>query len=157
MKRGGMGNYFSALQDPTNPNSTPAYDEWGPDFRGYWSLADWITWHQALTNIVGLTQANQTFLAAWNNQSSFAQPVNDLETDVNSRAYFQSVGLLTSMNSLKGAATDLATAAENFAAGLPGLSGTSGWILPAAVVLIGLIWLLPSKEKVQSAKSLFGK
>lgn len=149
----GVGNYFSAASDPTNPNSLPAFDQWGPDFRGYWSLADWMTWHQALVAAVGRAQANATFTAQWNSQSAFAAPVNEIESDVDARAYFQSAGLLPMMNSLKGAATDVTSTIEKLAASL---SSASNLIVPA-LLFVGVLWLLPSPQKVKSARALFGK
>lgn len=154
----GFGNLFSSLSNPSDPNATPSYDGWGPDFMGYWSLTDWMTWHQALVAADGPMQANQIFATAWNQQSLGAAPLNELEQNATARAYFHSTGLDQIISpTLGGALTDFTSAISRMTQGLPAAANTLGAIIPIALIGIALLYLLPPKSKIQSAKALFGK
>lgn len=153
----GVGNYFTT-SDPTNADSVPTFDEWGPDFRGYWSANDWIVWHQALTAKYGAAVANQTFASQWNQQGFGAAPLNEQTNDPQVRAYFAQTGLANLIpSSLGGGVTDLATAFTNLTRNLPSTASALGWLVPAIAIGIGVLWLLPSPQKVKSARALFGK
>jgi len=71
--------------------SIPDLDEWGID--DYWSCADWITWHKALTQKYGLTNANLLFAEFWNKQGFGAHALGCRTVDSSFRQYIESVGL----------------------------------------------------------------
>lgn len=135
--RAGLSNYFSSQQDPANANSVPSYDELGPDFLGYWSLADWITWHQALVTALGLSQANQKFLTAWNEQSFGSSPVNDLEFNTAARTYLRQVGVLQQIPaSLFGELTDFSQGVGNTIGAASAASAKFDWLIPVAGIAV---------------------
>lgn len=63
--------------DPTNPDATPDYDEWGVD--DYWSAQDWIRWHESMKKKYGLKEANLRFVDAYG-KASFGASSLDFRT-----------------------------------------------------------------------------
>lgn len=138
--RAGLSNYFETPQDPNNPDSVPAYDQWGPDFAGYWSIDDWITWFSANVAEYGQAAAIQTFATAWNMQGTGAAPRLSLNSTESARVFFRNNGLggLIPVNAI-GMATDgvqvgqdAITAAANAAAALAKASSSLSWLVPIA-------------------------
>lgn len=129
----GLSNYFSAVQDPTNAQSTPAYDEWGPDFRGYWSVDNWITWHQALVQTYGQQSANQKFAAAWNAQGVGAQPVTQLDYNEYARQYFVASGLAALIDpTVGGFITDALSTGSTAVGSMAAAASKLNWVVPIA-------------------------
>lgn len=56
---------YSGPNDPTNADSVPDYDEWGPD--QHWEASDWQSWHSALTAKYGKSKADDVFVQAYAN------------------------------------------------------------------------------------------
>jgi len=65
--------------NPTDPNSTPLFDEWG--WGDYWSMQDWLTWHGALKQAFGQPLGNDKFVNAWNSRSGFVEAFGDSRAD----------------------------------------------------------------------------
>ncbi len=129
----GLSNWFTATSDPTLASSTPSYDQWGPDFRGYWNLNDWITWHQALVQAYGQAGANQKFVAAWNMNGYGSGPVDELEFNESARQYFIATGLGDAIDpSIFGLATDFFSGAAKISTGASKAAQTLNWVLPLA-------------------------
>jgi len=124
-----------ASDDPRNADAEPQYDSWGPNLGGYWSLDDWITWHNANVTAYGLAFANQKFIAAWNDNSWGSAPDNELQYSSSARNYFQNVGLLGSLGwTWTSVINDAGQGLANAAAGLPAAGKTTSWLLPLAAV-----------------------
>ncbi len=133
----GLGNWFTSASDPTMASAVPAYDRFGPDFGGYWSLNDWITWHQALVSTYGQATANQKFVAAWDLNTFASAPLNELETNEAARQYFISTGLGDSIDpSIFGLATDFFSGATKITAGANKAASAISWIFPIAGVAL---------------------
>lgn len=54
---------YAGPNDPTNADSTPDYDEWGPD--AHWEAKDWETWHAAMVSKYGKSVADDHFVEAY--------------------------------------------------------------------------------------------
>ena len=132
--------------DPTNPEATPDFDDWGWD--DYWEIEDWVTWHGAMKAKYGLTQANSNFLKAWHEQGFGASPYNARTFNTSFRDYAQENGFY---EGLFDAATGLILrpaaaiieeapkAVENVVTGVSNAASATKWIIP--VVIFGVIGL----------------
>lgn len=83
------GSIFDRVYDIT-ADSTPDYDEWGPD--SYWSCQDWITWHKALKAKYGADEAKSRFASAWGKRSAFGHELTCSLSDTDFISYFKSQG-----------------------------------------------------------------
>ncbi len=81
---------WAPQNNPTNPNSTPDYDDWGPD--SWWTAQDWVTWHKALKAKYGLDEANVRFITAWQKQGIGASPLDSRSFDTSFRDYAKANG-----------------------------------------------------------------
>lgn len=145
----------STSDNPLNPDATPVIDTWGPNFiSGYWSLEDWVTWHQAMTQTYGLQYANSKFVPAWVRQSWGSAPVNELQHDNFARQYFQQNGLQGIIDpTLSGSLNDFLSGVQNLGLSLPKAGSQLGWLIPLAGVVVG--WLLikdVTSDPIGSAK-----
>lgn len=138
-----MSTFASNLPEasPVNADATPVFDTWGPNFlSGYWSLQDWITWHQANVAEYGQGVANSKFVAAWNQNSFGASPVNELEFDTSARQYLAAAGALQQIPaSLFGTLNDLIQGAGNVTSQFPATASAvatvSKYALPVGVLI----------------------
>lgn len=148
--RTGMGNIFSAAENPLDADSSPAMDSWGPDFRGYWSLNDWLTWHQANVTKYGSSVANAKFITNWAEQSWGATPFEDLKTRPDAREYLRNAGVLQVLQaSPSGALTDATQALANVLSGITSATTNLGWMIPVGVVILFLGYLAPSGRAIK--------
>ncbi len=156
--RAGLSNYFSATQDPANASSMPSYDRFGPDFRGYWTLDDWITWHRALVASLGAVAANQKFATAWNQQDIDSSPVMELEFNEGARQYFVAANLSTLIDpTIFGLATDFFSTGTNVSTALASSSNTFRWVLPVAgIALLYFAVQAIGKDPGGQSKKFFG-
>lgn len=83
------GSLFDRVYEIT-AESTPDYDEWGPD--SYWSCQDWITWHRALKKKYGAIDAKTRFGAAWDKRSAFGHELTCSLSDTDFINYFKAEG-----------------------------------------------------------------
>lgn len=127
--------------NPTRADATPLFDNWGPDWiDGYWTLDDWLHWHQANVQAYGLAAANAKFSTAWKQQSYGAGPTNEIDYDFDARQYMAATGLLNLIPAtLGGFLTDASGTTQQVMGDLPRTTKAVSWILPAAG--IGLLIL----------------
>ena len=76
---------------PITADSTPDYDEWGPD--EWWTCADWKQWHVLNVQKYGQAVANDKFMQAWAQQDSFMSPYNWCKYDADFAGYFKNQGI----------------------------------------------------------------
>ena len=86
---------FKPENDPTNADSKPDYDEWGPD--SWWTANDWLTWHRSLKARFGLDDANTRFINAWQQQGIGASPLDARSFDTAFRDYAKANGFFDAL------------------------------------------------------------
>lgn len=167
--------------NPNNANATPVFDDWG--WGDYWSMNDWLTWHNALVVAYGEPIANDFFVNTWLSENSWLNEFGDeratwLDFNTSFRDYLRnhqtSTGLsmldaLTSGNIISmvvGFAADtvsgagsVVTGALDTAAGATdattGATKTLKWLLPALLIVaaIGLVIYANKKFKIINLKT----
>ncbi len=152
------------LHEPSSADALPDFDEWGWD--EYWSADDWIEWHAAMKQEYGLRQANETFLAYWQEQGAGASPYSARSFDSSFREYARANGFLDDLFDGPsvifqplGWGTDILGGGTNVAGNLPGVINAAGNALGAVsviwpVLLLGAI-LIYGQQARKSARSLF--
>lgn len=133
---------------PTNPDATPDLDGWGWD--SFWSAQDWLTWHAAVKARDGLDVANARFLAAWNQQSFGASPLDARSFDSGFREYARANGFLSglygngaSIAQPLGLVSDVASASTQVGAGIQNTGTLLKWLLPVAVLGVVGVYAWP--------------
>ena len=130
--------------DPTNADSTPDYDEWGPD--SWWTSNDWLTWHKALKAKYGLEQANVKFITAWEKQGIGAAPLDARSFDSNFRAYARANGFLDALfYGLGSLVKPIGTATDIIEGVTEGVSTTSRllkYAIPVAALAFGYLYFM---------------
>lgn len=120
--------------DPTNPTSTPDYDNWGPD--SWWTAQDWVTWHKALKAKYGLDEANARFINAWQKQGLFSAPLDARSFDTSFRDYAKANGFFDGLYyGLGGVAKPIGTATDvvtGVTQGVSSLANLSKYLIPIA-------------------------
>ena len=86
---------WPAANDPTNADSKPDYDGWGPD--SWWTANDWMTWHRALKSRFGLEIANTKFVNAWEQQGALSAPLDARSFDTTFRDYAKANGFFDAL------------------------------------------------------------
>lgn len=138
------------LHDPANPASTPDLDAWGYDT--WWTIEQWMQWHQVMKVAFGQDEANRRFLMAWNQQSLGAGPIDARSFNSTFRAYAKANGFFDGLYSGAGdvlakplgTANDVVTAGSNAVSSAADTIGSAGSVLvPLAVLLLAGSWLLP--------------
>ena len=134
--------------EPTNPDATPDFDEWGPD--EYWKIDDWVTWHKAMKAAYGLDAANRTFIEQWFKQTNFANPIDARSTNSSFRDYARANGFLDALfgglSFLKvlGAATDVVSSGSDVvsdvASGTKSIGTAAKYLLPVAAIAFALLY-----------------
>ena len=129
---------FSPANNPASADSTPDYDNWGPD--SWWTAQDWVTWHRSLKSKYGLDKANAIFINAWQKQGIGASPLNARSFDTSFRDYAKSNGFFDGLYyGLGGVAKPIGTATDVVTGVTEGISTTAAltkYILPIAAVAL---------------------
>ena len=129
---------FPPANDPTNPNSSPDYDGWGPD--SWWTAQDWLTWHRSLKARFGLEEANARFINAWQKQGIGASPLDARSFDTSFRDYAKANGFYDGLYYGLGAiAKPLGTGTDVVAGVTEGISTTAALtkdLIPIAAVAL---------------------
>lgn len=86
---------WPAANDPTNADSKPDYDGWGPD--SWWTANDWLTWHRSLKARYGLDDANVRFVNAWEQQGALSAPLDARSFNTAFRDYAKANGFLDAL------------------------------------------------------------
>lgn len=147
--------------NPTDPEATPDYDEWGWD--SYWSADDWLTWLHALQQKYGRRIAADKFAAAWNGRTGWFESFGDVRAGwlVTNTSFRKEVGkyeltnginLLDSIQNtspgsgLLGGAGDVVDAAggglSNVAGSVNNTTKTLKYLLPIVLIAIGIMVLV---------------
>jgi hypothetical protein len=155
------------IHDPYNHNSTPDYDEWGWDT--FWSLNDWLTWHNSLIKALGQPLGNDRFVQAWNARTGLAA-FGDIRanwlTDTSFRNYLKGYKTTSGqtmldailagdpINQVLGWAVDLVSssgnAVTNAADAVGNTTNTLKYLLPILlVVAAGTLIFIIYKSKTQ--------
>jgi hypothetical protein len=145
---------WPAAHDPTSADATPDYDSWGWD--DWWTAADWQRWHGALKARFGLVEANHHFIAAWEQQSLGASPLDARSFNSDFKAYakengfydalFQGLGVLARPVS---AGVQVITAGSEVvedvvdatASAVSTTAAAAKWLLPVAALVMGFLYL----------------
>jgi hypothetical protein len=129
---------FPPANDPTNADSTPDYDNWGPD--SWWTAQDWMTWHRSLKARFGLDEANSRFIIAWEKQGLFSAPLDARSFDVTFQNYAKANGFydglyygLGALVKPIGAVTSVVSGAS---AGIATIGSLTQYILPLAAIAL---------------------
>jgi hypothetical protein len=129
---------FPPANDPTNANSTPDYDGWGPD--SWWTAQDWLTWHRSLKARFGLDEANARFINAWQKQGIGASPLDARSFDTSFRDYAKANGFYDGLYYGLGAiAKPLGTGTDVVTGITEGISTTATltkYLIPIAAVAL---------------------
>lgn len=129
-------------------DSVPDLDEWGWD--DWWTCDQWLQWHALREIAYGLTDANNTFVDYWNQQSMGAGALSCRTFNSNFRQYCESKGLLGRLydggeimqpvGSVLETAGDVGSAigdtVTNLADAASNTSGTLKWLIPLILILV---------------------
>ena len=129
---------WPAANDPTNADSTPDYDNWGPD--SWWTAQDWLTWHKSLKAKYGLDEANVRFITAWQKQGLFSAPLDARSFDTSFRDYAKANNFfdalyygLGALVKPIGATTDVISGVSQ---GISSASDLTKYIIPIAAIAL---------------------
>lgn len=135
------GSLYDRVYEIT-ADSTPDYDEWGPDT--YWSCQDWITWHKALKKKYGADEAKRRFGNAWDKRSAFGHELTCSLSDADFIRYFKSEGftwdasgsfIISAANAVKSAGKALENSAKSAENLTQSASNITKYVLYVAVVV----------------------
>lgn len=150
--------------DPYNPNATPDFDEWGPD--SYWSMDQWLIWHQSLLEAFGSPTATNIWVEAWNGRSGWGT-VGDVRYDwvaLNSdfRDYLTQhktsggitmlAAIQNPLGSLMGTGTDVVASTTT---AVINATDTLKWLLPVAIIVVvaAAVFILLTKSNLLKSVS----
>jgi hypothetical protein len=129
---------WPAVNDPTNADSTPDYDNWGPD--SWWTAQDWMTWHRSLKARFGLDEANVRFVNAWEKQGVLSSPLDARSFNTAFRDYAKANGFFDALYYGLGALVKPIGAVTDVVSGVSqGISSTASltkYILPLAAIAL---------------------
>ena len=129
---------FPPANDPTNADSTPDYDNWGPD--SWWTAQDWMTWHRSLKARFGLDEANVRFVNAWEKQGVLSAPLDARSFNTAFRDYAKANGFFDALYYGLGALVKPIGAVTDVVSGVSqGISSTASltkYILPLAAIAL---------------------
>ncbi len=140
---------WPAANDPTNADSKPDYDGWGPD--SWWTANDWMTWHRALKARFGLDDANVRFVNAWQQQGALSAPLDARSFDTNFRDYAKSNGFfdalyygLGALAKPIGATTDVITGVTQ---GVSTVANLAKYVIPVAALAFAYLFFVSKAPK----------
>lgn len=140
---------WPAANDPTNADSKPDYDGWGPD--SWWTANDWMTWHRSLKARFGLDDANVRFVNAWQQQGALSAPLDARSFDTNFRDYAKANGLfdalyygLGALAKPIGATTDVITGVTQ---GVSTVANLAKFVIPVAALAFAYLFFVSKAPK----------
>jgi hypothetical protein len=140
---------WPAANDPTNADSKPDYDGWGPD--SWWTANDWMTWHRALKARFGLDDANVRFVNAWQQQGALSAPLDARSFDTNFRDYAKANGFfdalyygLGALAKPIGATTDVITGVTQ---GVSTVANLAKFVIPVAALAFAYLFFVSKAPK----------
>ena len=129
---------FPPANNPTNPDATPDYDNWGPD--SWWTAQDWLTWHRSLKAKYGLDEANARFINAWQKQGLFSAPLDARSFDTSFRDYAKANGFFDALYYGAGSLVrPIGTVTDVVAGVTEGISSTASltkYLIPIAAIAL---------------------
>lgn len=135
---------WSGTSDPLKAASVPVLDGWG--WADYWTIEDWMTWHNAMKAAFGLEEANRRFISEWVKQGIGANPLDARSFNEQFKSYAKANGFydalyygLGVLARPVGAGVDVVTTASN---AVSSVAKAGNWILPVAIIGLGLAWYL---------------
>lgn len=124
--------------NPTNADSSPDYDDWGPD--SWWTAQDWLTWHRSLKAKYGLDEANARFINAWQKQGIGSSPLDARSFDSSFRDYAKANGFFDALYYGAGAlARPVGTVTDVVAGVTKGIESTANltkYLIPIAAIAL---------------------
>ena len=140
---------WPAANDPTNADSKPDYDGWGPD--SWWTANDWMTWHRSLKARFGLDDANVRFVNAWQQQGALSAPLDARSFDTNFRDYAKANGFfdalyygLGALAKPIGATTDVITGVTQ---GVSTVANLAKFVIPVAALAFAYLFFVSKAPK----------
>jgi hypothetical protein len=140
---------WPAANDPTNADSKPDYDGWGPD--SWWTANDWMTWHRSLKARFGLDDANVRFVNAWQQQGALSAPLDARSFDTNFRDYAKANGFfdalyygLGALAKPIGATTDVITGVTQ---GVSTVANLAKYVIPVAALAFAYLFFVSKAPK----------
>lgn len=140
---------WPAANDPTNADSKPDYDGWGPD--SWWTSNDWMTWHRSLKARYGLDDANVRFVNAWQQQGALSAPLDARSFDTNFRDYAKANGFfdalyygLGALAKPIGTTTDVITGVTQ---GVSTVANLAKYAIPVAALAFAYLFFMSKAPK----------
>jgi hypothetical protein len=140
---------WPAANDPTNADSKPDYDGWGPD--SWWTSNDWMTWHRSLKARFGLDDANVRFVNAWQQQGALSAPLDARSFDTNFRDYAKANGFfdalyygLGALAKPIGTTTDVITGVTQ---GVSTVANLAKYAIPVAALAFAYLFFMSKAPK----------
>lgn len=140
---------WPAANNPTNADSKPDYDGWGPD--SWWTANDWMTWHRSLKARYGLDDANVRFVNAWQQQGALSAPLDARSFDTNFRDYAKTNGFfdalyygLGALAKPIGATTDVITGVTQ---GVSTVANLAKFVIPVAALAFAYLFFVSKAPK----------
>jgi hypothetical protein len=140
---------WPAANDPTNADSKPDYDGWGPD--SWWTANDWMTWHRSLKARFGMDDANVRFINAWQQQGALSSPLDARSFDTNFRDYAKANGFfdalyygLGALAKPIGATTDVITGVTQ---GVSTVANLAKYVIPVAALAFAYLFFMSKAPK----------
>ena len=140
---------WPAANNPTNADSKPDYDGWGPD--SWWTANDWMTWHRSLKARYGLDDANVRFVNAWQQQGALSAPLDARSFDTNFRDYAKANGFfdalyygLGALAKPIGATTDVITGVTQ---GVSTVANLAKFVIPVAALAFAYLFFVSKAPK----------
>lgn len=135
-------------------DTEPVLDGWG--WAEYWSVYDWIKYHQLNVTKYGKAKANEKFLTYWNAQSTDANPWNWGKYNPDFRAYLKKYDLLPSVTNViadvvSGAGEVVSggvEAVKDITEGAGSTIKTASMLLPIIFVVVLVIALISLNKKL---------
>lgn len=140
---------WPAANDPTNADSKPDYDGWGPD--SWWTANDWMTWHRSLKAKYGLDDANVRFVNAWQQQGALSSPLDARSFDTNFRDYAKANGFFDALYYGLGAlAKPIGTTTDVISGVTQGISTVANlakFVIPVAALAFAYLFFVSKAPK----------
>lgn len=154
--------------NPYDATATPDFDDWGWD--DYWSMNDWLIWHNALIKAYGQPMGNDLWVQGWLQGNTWSALFGDVRgdwltfnTDFKNhlKSYKTSGGvsmysaIIDPVGYIMGGAVDVAAdvgeSVSNAGEAIKNTTKTISWLVPiAAIAAVVLAALLISKVNPNS-------
>ena len=140
---------WPAANDPTNADSKPDYDGWGPD--SWWTSNDWLTWHRSLKARFGLDDANTRFINAWQQQGIGASPLDARSFDTTFRDYAKANGFFDALYYGLGALVkpigSVTDVVSDVSSGISSTANLAKFVIPVAALAFAYLFFVSKAPK----------